>query len=287
MVVHHQLETAQAHVATLERELASCRSSLGAMRMSRDVHKEKLHAAEDAAARQLHSTETSAGLLRQKLQQCETLLRDMATHTGEGQADAAALRKQVLQLEQGLGHERAQLDEARANVLKQERQSAELLAQRAADAAAAKAAMAKAAAACRERDESAKRVEQMQARLHAQEAEGREREAEGEAREAKLKKALGSARRHGTTLEAQLERVKVEAERAAKEQQSTREAAHKAAKGHRREGGLLSAQLGESRKAQDKLKEAAEVAVTNETTALRQQREWRAMFKQARPQQEA
>ena len=147
--------------------------------------------------------------------------------------------------------------------------------------------MAKAAAACRERDESAKRVEQMQARLHAQEAEGREREAEGEAREAKLKKALGSARRHGTTLEAQLERVKVEAERAAKEQQSTREAAHKAAKGHRREGGLLSAQLGESRKAQDKLKEAAEVAVTNETTALRQQREWRAMFKQARPQQEA
>ena len=39
--------------------------------MSRDVHKEKLRAAEDAAARQLHSTETSAGLLRQKLQQCE------------------------------------------------------------------------------------------------------------------------------------------------------------------------------------------------------------------------
>ena len=200
-MVHHQLETAQAHVATLERELASCRSSLGAMRMSRDVHKEKLHTAEDAAARQLHSTETSAGLLRQKLQQCETLLRDMATHTGEGQADAAALRKQVLQLEQGLGHERAQLDEARANVLKQERQSAELLAQRAADAAAAKAAMAKAAAACRERDESAKRVEQMQARLHAQEAEGREREAEGEARRARPRSrcAVGGRWRDATT----------------------------------------------------------------------------------------
>ena len=94
--------------------------------MSRDVHKEKLRAAEDAAARQLHSTETSAGLLRQKLQQCEALLRDMAAQTGEGQADAAALRKQVLQLEQSLAHERAQLDEARANVLKQVRPSAEL-----------------------------------------------------------------------------------------------------------------------------------------------------------------
>ena len=60
------------------------------MRMSRDVHKEKLHAAEDAAARQLHSTEMSAGLLRQKLQQCETLLRDMAAQTGEGQAVGGA-----------------------------------------------------------------------------------------------------------------------------------------------------------------------------------------------------
>jgi len=255
--------------------------------MSRDVLKERLLTAEDAASQQLHSTEMSVGFLRQKLQQCETLLCDMAAHTGDGQADAAALRKQIMQLEQSLVQERAQLDEARASLLKQERQSAELLAQRTADAAAARAAMAKAAAACRERDECTKRADQMQARLHAQEAEGRKREAEGEARETKLKKALGSARRYGTVLEAQLSRAKVEAERAAKEERSTREEAHKAAKGHKREGGMLSAQLGESRKVRLQLQEAAEAATTNETTALRQQREWRAMFKQASEQEEA
>ena len=239
--LHHQLETEQAHVATLERELSSCRSSVGAMRMSRDGLKEKLFTAERAAAQQLRATEMSTGLLRQKLQQCETLLRDMATHTGEGQVDAAALRKQIVQLELSLSSERVQLDEARAGMLKWERQSAELLAQRTADAAAAKAAMVKAAAACRERDGCAKRTEQLQARLHVQECAAAAREAEGEAREAKLKKALGSARRQGAALEAQLVRAKSEAERALKEQRSTRAEAQKAATGHKREGGMPEA----------------------------------------------
>ena len=255
--------------------------------MSRDGLKEKLFTAERAAAQQLRATEMSTGLLRQKLQQCEKLLRDMATHTDEGQVDAAALRKQIVQLELSLSSERVQLDEARAGMLKRERQSAELLAQRTADAAAAKAAMVKAAAACRERDDCAKRTEQLQARLHVQECAAAAREAEGEAREAKLKKALGSARRQGAALEAQLVRAKSEAERALKEQRSTRAEAQKAATGHKREGGMLSAQLGESRKARQQLQEAAEAAATNETTALRQQREWRAMFKQASEQEEA
>ena len=48
-----------------------------------------------------------------------------------------------------------------------------------------------------------------------------------------------------------------------------------------------TAQLGESRKAREQLQEAADAAAENEALALRQQSEWRAMFKQASAREEA
>ena len=92
--MHQQLDTACVRIAALERELASCKSSLGAMRMSRDALKERIHSVEEEGAQQLRSTEKSAAQLRQKLRQCEKMLQDMAAQAGEGQVDAASLREQ-------------------------------------------------------------------------------------------------------------------------------------------------------------------------------------------------
>lgn len=278
---YQQLEAALEQTAAVQRELASCKSALGAMRMYRDSLNAKLQTHEEGEAQKTRATDRSTAMLRAKLEQCQTMLTDMEAQAGDTAADGAKLRAEVSRLDDELHIERGKLGQARSAMLAKEQQVTELLNLRTADAAAAKAATGRASEACAERDQSAQRAEELWQQLNAQERSAAEREQAAEKKEARLKAKLESQTRQINVLNGQLERATAEAERAAAEETRSREQATKASRGHKRASENSGARLDAVRAAHVQLQQQVDAAGDTEAEAMRQQSEWRAMFNQA------